>query len=199
MRQTPRSMKVLIRVGVALFGALFGSLAASVSTCTFAATRSSWPHWADYVCGHNVWAFWLLTAPPLFALFAVLLGSQLRRFRRRMVVILLAVYGLYGLAHLVGINAWWVAVFPVVTLVAAAGVALGKRWARYLVYVLSLVWVAQWSYYVWLAVNSGYFRSSGVELSILSLLPGAAFLLLVTFCCYVVTVLQPTAEIGRSM
>jgi hypothetical protein len=192
-------MKALIRMGVALFGALFGSLAVSVSTCTFAASRSPWPHWADFVCGHNVWALWLLSAPTLFALLAVLLGSPLRRFRRHMVVGLLAIYGVYGLAHLVGIDAWWMALFPVAMLVAATGVALGKRWARYLVYVLSLVWVTQWSYYAWIAGNSGYFRSLGVERSVLSLMPGTAFLLAVTFCCYVVSTLQPTAEIGRSI
>src|SRR5215467_5313959 len=126
-------MKVLIRVGVALFGAMFGSLAASVSTCSYAASRSPWLRWADFVCGHNVWVFWLLSALPLFVLFTVLLGRHAKRFRRQMVVVLLTIYGVYALIHVATIKAWWVALFPLATLVAAVGVALSKRWSKYLV------------------------------------------------------------------
>jgi hypothetical protein len=191
-------MKVLIRACIALFGAVFGSLVASVSTCSYAANRSPWPHWADFVCGYNVWALWLVTAPLFFAVTALLLGRHVIRFRRHMVVVLLVMYGLYGTVHLVSINAWSMALLPVATLVAAGGVTLRKRWAQYLVYVLSLLWVAQWSYYVWRAANSGYFQSSGVELSVLSLMPGTDFLVLIIFCCNVVTASQPAAEIGSS-
>jgi type IV secretory pathway VirB6-like protein len=137
-------------------------------------------------------------SPLFFAVIALLLGRHVIRFRRHMVVVLLVMYGLYGTAHLVSIHAWSMAFLPVATLVAASGVALRKSWPQYLVYVLSLLWVAQWSYYVWRAANSGYFRSSGVELSALSLMPGAAFLVLIIFCCYVVTASQPAAEIGSS-
>ncbi len=120
-------MKVLIRACIALFGAVFGSLVASVSTCSYAASRSPWPHWADFVCGHNVWALWLVTAPLFFAVTALLLGRHVIRFRRHMVVVLLVMYGLHGTVHLVSINAWSMALLPVATLVAAGGVALVEQ------------------------------------------------------------------------
>jgi hypothetical protein len=67
------------------------------------------------------------------------------------------------------------------------GVALRARWARYLVYALTLVFATTWGYAIWIAANAGYFQSSGPGRSLLSLMPGVAFVLLGLFCCYVVT------------
>jgi hypothetical protein len=181
-------VKTFIRLIVALFAAVFGSLLASVLVCTFAAHRSAWPKWADLVCGHNVGLFWLMTAPLLFALVVFLLGRHFTPFRRPLAVLLLAVYGLYGLYASLGIHGWRTALLPAATLVAAIGVAGRTRWAPYLVYAVALVFAAIWVYYVWLAAVSGHFRNSGVGVAILSLLPGVAFLLLGAFCCYAATV-----------
>jgi hypothetical protein len=186
-------MKTFVRLIAALFGASFGSLAASVQVCTGATHDATWPRWADFLCGHNVWVFWLLSAPVLFTSIFWLLGKQFAPFRHYAAVALLAAYGLYGLFMLIGNQPLWTVIFPIAALVAAGGVAVRKRWARYLVYLLAFLFAAQWSYSVWVAAASGYFRDSGAGRSILSLLPGTAFLLLIAFCCYAVTI-QPTSE-----
>jgi hypothetical protein len=83
---------------------------------------------------------------------------------------------------------------PPAVLAAAVGVALRARWARYLVYALTGAFVATWGYTIWVAANAGYFQSSGPGRSILSLMPGVAFVLVGVFCCYVVTPQQPFAH-----
>jgi hypothetical protein len=191
----PKWLKALVRLIAAFFGAIVGSLAGSVQVCAGAADDAAWPRWADFLCAHNVWVFWLLSAPILFTLILLLLGKHFAPFRHHAVVALLAVYGLYGLFTLSGNHTWRTMIVPAAALVAAVGVAVRQRWARYLVYVIALLLAVQWSYFVWTAAISGYFRDSGVGRSILSLLPGAAFLLLVTFCCYGVTT-QRASERG---
>lgn len=192
MPRAPR-IKSLIRVAAAMFAALFGALALSVQICTYAMHRTAWPHWADLVCGHNVGVQWLLSAPAIFVLTSLLLGKTLRRFRPYVAVLLLAIFGIYGLVNLLGTPNWWKTGFPAAALVAAVAVATGQRWARFLVYALSLLFAGDWLYFVWRAAVSGAFRDTGAEMTALSLLPGAAVVLLAAYSCYVVTS-QPLSE-----
>jgi hypothetical protein len=180
----PGPLKTLIRVVVAMFGTIFGSLAGSVQVCTYAARQPVLPHWADFICGPNVWVFWLVSAPLLCVLIVLLLGKRLAPFRRHAAVVLLATYGLYGLIEWIGRHDWWMALSPAVALIAATAVALGKRWARFLVYALAIALVVLWGYAVLIAGLYGYFRDVGAGMAILSLLPGVAFLLFAAFCCY---------------
>lgn len=107
---------------------------------------------------------------------------------------LLAVYGVYGVIQSVAPPLAWTALFPPALLAAAVGVAINTRWARSLVYALTLVFVTTWGYSIWVAANAGYFQSSGPARSLLSLMPGIAFVLLGLFCCYVVTTTPSVAN-----
>lgn len=191
--------KTLIRVAVAIFGALFGSLAASVQICTSALHRAVWPHWADFVCGHNVGFFWLFSAPILFVLVSLLLSARFRSMRVYVVVLLLAAFGINGLLKtLVGAYSWWWIELPVAALGGAIGIALRKGWARYCVYTLALVFAITWVYSIWRAIDSGYYHEIGPAQSMLSLLPGLAFALLAAFCGYVVTYQLKSNDTSKS-
>lgn len=72
-------LKTAVRVFVALFVAIFLSLSGSAQVCSIAARGPVWPHWADFVCGHNVGVFWLLSAPPLFIFILYLAGRPTSR------------------------------------------------------------------------------------------------------------------------
>ena len=180
-------MKLMVRLVVALFGAVFGALLLSVQACSYAARQADRPRWADFICGHNVGYQWIVSLPLLFVLLLTLLSTPLSRFRRTLVVMVLAVYGFYGVIQSFSSPLAWTALFPPAVLAAAVGVALRARWARYLVYALTGVFVITWGYSIWVAANAGYFESSGPGRSLLSLMPGVAFVLLGLFCCYVVT------------
>jgi len=181
-------MKGIARCVIALFGAFFGSLLVSVQICSYAARQTQWPRWADFMCGHNVGYQWIISGPILFAVLVAILSTPFSRFRRHWVVLLLAVYGAYGLVLSLSSSQTLSTIYSVMLLVAAVGVALRTAWARYLVYALTIVFVATLAFSIWNAANAGFFQSSGVSRSILSLMPGAAFGLLGLFCCYVVTV-----------
>lgn len=195
--RVPRGVKAAIRIAGALFGALFGSLAVSVQVCTSAAHAPTWPHWADIVCGHNIWLQWLMSIPVLFALLSFLLGASVRRSRVHIVVLVLAAFGIYAAFNSLENRSWWWVEVPVLALAAAFGVALRKRWARYVVYALTLVYAVAWGYSICRGVVVGLFHEYGAARSVLSLLPGIAFALVAAFCCYVVT-FQLTSGDGGS-
>ena len=182
--ETRIGMKIAVRLVVALFAAIFGSLVVSMQVCT---QQSGWQGLADSVCGHNVGRLWIVCALLIFAGIFLLLGQRFTRFRRYAVSGLLSIYAVSSLSDSRTLHSLWVA-YPVALLIAAVGVSVGARWARYLVYLASLVFVAEWVYYTWSAVDSGYLRSSPLGIAILSFVPGIAFLIATVFCCYVVTI-----------
>ena len=69
-------MKLIVRLIVSLFGAVFGSLLFSVQVCSYAASQTEWPRWADFICGHNVGYLWIVSVPCLFVLFLALLSTR---------------------------------------------------------------------------------------------------------------------------
>lgn len=64
------------------------------------------------------------------------------------------------------------------------GMIARKAWARALVWVLALIYTAQWGYSIYLAAATGYFQQSLLGVGILSLLPGTVYLLMAGYCCY---------------
>jgi hypothetical protein len=155
------TVKPIIRLFVALFGAVFGSLVISVQSCTYAAGQPNWPRWADFMCGHNVAFSWILTAPILFILTTLLLSQGLKEYRRHAVVFLAVLYSLGGLFKLHDSPSVWTTILPAVAFVAAGGIALRRRWGNYLVYALALHFAAVWVYAVCLGAISGYFAGLG--------------------------------------
>jgi len=180
-----------VRVAVALFCSAFGALATSVASCPRSVYSPLAPPWAEWVCGPNVWRQWVVVAPALFLATLFVLGGRFRPFRRYAVVGLLTVFGAYTLSDPSVLRSGW-ALFPIASLVAAFGVLADMRWARYLVYTLSLVFAVYWGFWTWLAVRAGYFTHEPVGVAVLSLVPGAAFMLAAAFCCYVVTTRRPS-------
>ncbi len=165
-----------------------------MQACAYAAQQIDWPHWADFLCGHNVGYLWIVSVPLLFVLIIALLSALFSRFRRHIAVALLVAYGLYGLFESIGAPFGWTSIYPPALLAAAVGGALRARWARYLVYALTGVFATTWGYSIWVAANAGYLQSSGPARSLLSLMPGVAFVLLGLFCCYVVTTTPPVTD-----
>lgn len=181
-----------MRVAVALFCAAFGALATSVAVCPRSVYSPLAPPWAEWVCGPSVWRQWVAVAPALFFATLYLLGARFRPFRRYLVGALLTVFGVYTLRDPSVLRSWW-AIFPIASLVAAFGVLADMRWTRYLVYALSLLFAVYWGFWTWLAVRGGYFSNEPLGIAVLSLIPGAAFLLAAAFCCYVVTTRRRTS------
>jgi hypothetical protein len=64
------------RVLIAFALAIVGTIAGSLGVCTYAEHKAAWPHWADFVCGHNAVYPWLLSVPVLFTLCFVLAGRS---------------------------------------------------------------------------------------------------------------------------
>ena len=56
------------RAALAFALALLGSFGGSLSLCTYAEHKAPWPHWADFICGHNAPLLWIVSVPVLFGL-----------------------------------------------------------------------------------------------------------------------------------
>jgi hypothetical protein len=182
----PVGAKIAVRVVVALYGAAFGALLASALGCPRDDDgQPAWPSWIDSVCSRNVGWIWVIAAPLLFASIYVLLGSRFARFRRHAVFGLLAIFGLSLLRDPRFLQSWWI-VYPSVLLAAAVGVEVGARWARLLVYIVSVACVIQWLH-GWVSAGSTEFlRNAPALIAVLSLMPSIASMLALAFCCYVV-------------
>lgn len=103
-------------------------------------------------------------------------------------VALLAIYTTYG--WLVGTveRSWPLLAGAVVSAVACVGIALLRPWARYLVYLLTIGFLAKLADSIYWGVRSGYyglqFRSP--QETVLSLLPSSALAILSLICCWLV-------------
>jgi hypothetical protein len=77
-------MSALYRWPIAILGACLASIGTSSGLCGWAARLSSWPRWADFICGHNAPLPWLVSVPVLAVAFNLLLlvsidGSSQKR------------------------------------------------------------------------------------------------------------------------
>ena len=95
-----------------------------------------------------------------------------------LVALVLAAYGASAAWVAVGARYWAPGVMALLSLAGAAGLVLGKRWSRFLVYLLAALVVASWVYAVWIVARAGW-PYADVASTALALLPGA---LLVVFC-----------------
>jgi len=147
-----------LRVAIALFCAALGALTTSVTVCPLSVHGPLAPSWAPWICGENVWRQWVLVGVSLFLVTLFLTGERFRPFRRHAAAALLAFIGLYMLRDLNVLKTWW-AVLPIAMLVAAAGLLANLRWARYLAYVLALLFAVYWGVWTWLSLRTaGYLR-----------------------------------------
>lgn len=60
---------------LAFLGACFVSYCGSAGLCSWAYTQKTWPHWADFSCGHNAPYPWLLSVPVLTFVIYILLRT----------------------------------------------------------------------------------------------------------------------------
>ena len=74
----------------------------------------------------------------------------------------------------------------VVSAIGCFGLIAGLRWSQYIVYVLSSLFVAEWSYLSWYAVRKGLFPYETVLQSVLGLVPGILAVVLCVSSCVVV-------------
>jgi hypothetical protein len=125
----------------------------------------------------------------------LLLGKRSVVFRRPISVLLLVVYGIYGVLDSFEWRAWWLALVPIGALLAAIGIVLRKVWGRVLISALSLLFALYWIWSIGVAIHSGYLTSARPLQSALSLVPGIAIVLLAGFGCYV-AIQQRNSETG---
>jgi uncharacterized membrane protein (UPF0136 family) len=185
-------MKLVIRVLIALFGASFGSLQIQMSGCRPGLLEQPWSGW---LCGNHVPRTLLILIPFLFVVLLFLLGKRSVIFRRPISVLLLVIYGIYGILDSFEWRAWWLALVPIGALLAAVGIVSGNAWGRVLIWALSLLFALYWIWSIGVAIHSGYLTSARPFQSALSLVPGIAFGLLAGFCCYV-AIQQRNSETG---
>lgn len=97
-----------------------------------------------------------------------------------LVAVVLVTYGAFAVWAAVTLWDSRPAVGGLLALGGGAGLVLGQRWARFLVYLVTLVVAVSWAYSVWILAQAGWpFRDlTGI---VMTLVPGA--LLIVVLAC----------------
>ena len=174
------TIKTAIRIFVALFAAFFGTLQLSMTICT-SPTRGASTRWLchAYPVVSSILSFIIFLALTLFVL-----SRRCATWRVPLAVVLLLIYGTYGIVDAIGYQAWWLALAPVVAVAAAVGVGLRARWGALLTYAVAAIFALYWTWGVVTAVRNGVFLSRPPLMGALMMVPGIAFALLAGFCCY---------------
>ncbi len=108
------------------------------------------------------------------------------RVHTLILVLLLAIYGVYSLSVAIQHEVWYYGFGGIFALIAGFLAATGKRWSRPFVWTLGLMIVLSWVLSIVEAYRSGVFHwTPSLEL-LITFLPGIALVALVGYCCYVV-------------
>jgi hypothetical protein len=102
-------------------------------------------------------------------------------------IALLALYAAYDAWVAVQERAWIPAVVAALAAVACVGAAMLRAWSKYLVYVLTAVFVGTWMQSLYQAAAAGYFRLLPARQIAISLAPGAFLALLSCACAWMVS------------
>ena len=146
------------------------------------------------LCATHPFALPLLSFAVLFSLTLMLLGRRCAAWRVPTTVVLLVSYGAYGVTYAIEYGPWWVAIAPLVALLAAVGIGLRQRWGTLVTYAISLLFGLYWAWGIVVAIHAGTFTSVPPLEAALSLVPGMAFGLLAGFCCYAVTARRAASD-----
>jgi len=84
----------------------------------------------------------------------------------------------FSLTH----HSWLMLVVGVLAAIGCVAAASMLRWSRFLVFALSIGLAATWLYSIYAAARVGYFGPLSWNSIIVSLIPGAAMLLVAAFC-----------------
>ena len=88
----------------------------------------------------------------------------------------------FSLTH----HSWLMLVVGVLAAIACVAAASMLRWSRFLVFALSIGLAATWLYSIYAAARVGYFGPIAWHSIIVSLIPGAAMLVVAGFCSLMV-------------
>lgn len=187
------ALKTFMRLVVALFAALFGTLQLSMTIVAFVPADA----WVRDICHAHPILSPGVSFVTLFAVTLLLLSRRCAAWRLPLAVILLAGYGIYGIVEAIHYRAWWLALAPLVALASAVGVGLRARWGALVTYALSTLFVLYWIWGIVTAARNGIFASRSALVDALMLVPGAAFLLLAGFCSYVSSRASRTQPVAR--
>ncbi len=91
-----------------------------------------------------------------------------------LVVLLLAVSGVYTLWGVATLRRWEFAPVGVLSLLGSGGLVRGRRWSQPVVHLVAAFAVIGWGYGVWRVAAAGW-PSTDVMRTIFSLLPGACW------------------------
>lgn len=103
-------------------------------------------------------------------------------------VALLALYSVYAFRIGTIEDSWILLTGSVLSLVAAYGTAMLRPWSQYLVYLLTVGFIAKLGHSVYAGVTSGYFafQFSSIAEALKSLGPSAMMVLISCVCCFLV-------------
>ena len=174
-------IKAAARILSALFVGLFGTLELSLTVCRIGTGGIG----IGQLCTDHPIASPLVSFALLFSLTLLLLSRRCTTWRVPIAVVLLAGYGLYGVAAAFGYGLWWIALVPIAALLAAIGVGLRERWGTLLTYAISILFGIYWGWGIF-SETSTFASRDPLEVA-LSFVPGMAYALLAGFCCYVTT------------
>lgn len=174
-------LKTFVRLVVALFAALFGTLQLLMTIQAFVPADA----WVRKICHAHPIVSPGLSFVTLFAITLLLLSRRCTVWRLPLAVILLAGCGIYGIVEAIHYRAWWLALAPLVALASAVGIGLRARWGALLTYALSTLFVVYWIWGIVTAARNGILDSRSALVGVLMLVPGTAVLLLAGFCSYV--------------
>lgn len=161
-----KAFKTTVRILVAVFTAFFGALQITM-------IRHD----------HRI-AIGIVLFALLFSLTLYVLSHALEKWRVPIAVVILLTYAIYGIIDAFGYRLWWLGLVPFGALIAAVGVGLRTRWGTLVTYAISILFTLYWSWEIFMVATGGYFESRPVLEGALSFVPGIAFLLLASFCCY---------------
>lgn len=100
------------------------------------------------------------------------------------VIALVGSFGAYCFRAVAETWSWPVAVLGALALTGSFGLVLRRRWSRYVVYSLAFLLISYWSYELWHVVLRGWPYPDLLS-SLISLIPGAALILVCLGCCLV--------------
>jgi hypothetical protein len=108
-----------------------------------------------------------------------------RRIHITLLTLVLVLYGCWSISAAARVHLWSSVVGGLLALVAAAGVVKSKRWSSFVVYIIAVVFSAEWLWYIWVIHHAGYFSTIPFARVVVSLVPGVALMVVAGYCCYV--------------
>jgi hypothetical protein len=108
-----------------------------------------------------------------------------KKFHLALLTTVLTAYACWSISTTVSTGQWGYALGALAAIVAAAGVVKSQRWSALLIYLIALVFAAEWLWYIWLIVRLGFFSHLEPSQVLVSVIPGVAVVGIAGYCCFI--------------